>query len=44
MGDEGGVGWAAHAVFLFFFFWLSADDNEKNSIEKFVVYLSSSMG
>jgi len=43
MGDEGGVGWAAHAAFLFFS-WLSADDNEKNRIEKFVVYLSSSMG
>jgi hypothetical protein len=41
MGDEGGVGWAAHAVF---FLGLSVEDNEKNSIEKFVVYLSSSMG
>jgi len=41
MGDEGEVGWAAHAVF---FLGLSVEDNEKNSIEKFVVYLSSSMG
>ena len=29
---------------MLFFGGLSAEDNEKNSIEKFVVYLSSSMG